>query len=83
MKTLLIACEAAVVGGALLVLPSALIDLALGTVFLGLLAQALLVAVVLIGILAFVAIYQGWFGDYFAGNRTSTPPKSERQDPPS
>jgi hypothetical protein len=83
MKTLLIACEASVVGGALLVLPSALIDLAFGTDFLGLLAQALVGVVILIAILVSAAIHQGWFGDYFAGNRTSTPPESERQDPPS
>jgi hypothetical protein len=82
MKTLLIACEASVVCGALLVLPSALIDLAFGTLFLGLLAQALLVVIVLVGVLVSVAIYQGWFGDYVPGNRTSTPPESARQDPP-
>ena len=83
MKTVLIACEASVVGGALLVLPTALIDLAFGTDLLGLLAQALLVAVTLVAIFASVAIHQGWFGDYYSGNRTSTPLEPERQDPTS
>ena len=83
MKTALIASEASVVGGALLVLPTALIDLAFGTELLGLLAQALMVAVTLIAIFASVAIHQGWFGDHYSGNRTSTPPEPEGKDPPS
>jgi hypothetical protein len=83
MKTVLIACEASVVGGALLVLPTALIDLAFGTDLLGLLAQALLVAVTLVAIFSSVAIHQGWFGDYYSENRTSTPLEPERQDPTS
>jgi hypothetical protein len=83
MKTVLIACEASVVGGALLVLPTALIDLAFDTDLLGLLAQALLVAVTLVAIFSSVAIHQGWFGDYYSENRTSTPLEPERQDPTS
>lgn len=80
---MLIACEASVVGGALLVLPTALIDLAFGTDLLGLLAQALLVAVTLVAIFSSVAIHQGWFGDYYSENRTSSPLEPERQDPTS
>lgn len=83
MKTVMIACEASVVGGALLVLPTALLDLAFGTDLLGILAPALLVAVTLIATFASVAIHQGWFGDYYSGNRTSTPAEPERQDPTS
>ncbi len=83
MKTVLIASEASLVAAALLVLPAALIDLAFGTSFLGLLAQALLVAVTLITIFGYVAIHQGWFDDRFPGNRASHPPERERQDPPS
>jgi hypothetical protein len=65
-EALLTLFEAVAVGGALLVLPSVLVDLAFGWALTEPLTQVLLFGTATTAILTVIAVYEGWYGDHLA-----------------
>ena len=65
-EALLTLFEAVAVGGALLVLPSVLLDLAFSWALTEPLTQVLLFGTASTAILTAIAVYEGWYGDHLA-----------------
>jgi hypothetical protein len=76
-EALLTLFEAVAVGGALLVLPSVLVDLAFGWALTEPLTQLLLFGTASTAILTVIAIYEGWYGDHLARLAGAEPSRAE------
>jgi hypothetical protein len=76
-EALLTLFEAVAVGGALLVLPSVLVDLAFGWALTEPLTQLLLFGAASTAILTVIAIYEGWYGDHLARLAGAEPSRLE------
>ena len=76
-EALLTLFEAVAVVGALLVLPSVLVDLAFGWGLTEPLTQVLLFGTASTAILTVIAIYEGWYGDHLARLAGAEPSRLE------
>jgi hypothetical protein len=76
-EALLTLFEAVAVGGALLVLPSVLVDLAFGWALTEPLTQLLLFGTASTAILTVIAVYEGWYGDHLARLAGAEPSRLE------
>jgi len=76
-EALLTLFEAVAVVGALLVLPSVLVDLAFGWALTEPLTQVLLFGTASTAILTVIAIYEGWYGDHLARLAGAEPSRLE------
>ena len=76
-EALLTLFEAVAVVGALLVLPSVLVDLAFGWSLTEPLTQVLLFGTASTAILTVIAIYEGWYGDHLARLAGAEPSRLE------
>jgi hypothetical protein len=76
-EALLTLFEAVAVGGALLVLPSVLVDLAFGWALTEPLTQLLLFGAASTATLTVIAIYEGWYGDHLARLAGAQPSRLE------
>jgi hypothetical protein len=76
-EALLTLFEAVAVAGALLVLPSVLVDLAFGWALTEPLTQVLLFGTASTAILTVIAIYEGWYGDHLARLAGAEPSRLE------
>ena len=76
-EALLTLFEAVAVGGALLVLPSVLVDLAFGWALTEPLTQLLLFGTASTAILTVIAVYEGWYGDHLARVASAGPSRLE------